>query len=253
MRTATDVARFVILTRPRCGSTYLATLLNSHPQVLCHGELFYAHQVFYAVGYRDGTLHLATPAERDADPQGFVAKIWDLPFASRAVGFKLVAGQHAGAFDAVYADRQVRAIVLRRRNRLKKFVSALIAEREQMWTHYKHRYRPEDLKPIRVEVSLPDLAAYLESERAFYDGIAAELARQPKPWVEICYEDLFAGSTTVEGLLRFLGVEPRVHGLEPATHKRNSKRLADLIVNFDGLAREVAGTELEGELHDAGF
>ena len=34
------LTRFALLTRPRCGSTYLATLLNSHPQVLCHGELF---------------------------------------------------------------------------------------------------------------------------------------------------------------------------------------------------------------------
>jgi LPS sulfotransferase NodH len=250
---APDVNRFVILTRPRCGSTYLATLLNSHPQVLCHGELFYSLQVFYAVGYRDGSLHLATPAERDADPQGFLAKVWELPFGNAAVGFKLVAGQLPGAFGAVFADRRIRAIVLRRKNRLKKFVSALIAEREQMWTHYKHRFRPEDLQPIRVEVSLPDLEAYLDAERTFYDGIAAALARQPKPWVEVFYEDLFAGSETVERLLRFLGVEPQVRGLEPATHKRNSKRLTDLIVNFDGLAREVAGTELEAELHDAGF
>jgi hypothetical protein len=224
--------------------------------VLCHGELFYRFQVFYAVGYRDGSLHslqLATPAERDADPQGFLAKVWELPFGNAAVGFKLVAGQHPGAFAAVFADPQVRAIVLRRRNRLKKFVSALIAEREQMWTHYKHRFRPEDLRPIQVEVSLPELAAYLDAERAFYDGLAAELARQPKPWVEVCYEDLFAGSETVKELLRFLDVEPEIRGLEPATHKRNSKRLADLIVNFDGLARQVAGTELEAELHDVGY
>lgn len=250
---AADLTRFVILTRPRCGSTYLATLLNSHPQVLCHGELFYALQVFYAVGYRDGSLHLATPAERDADPARFLARVWELPFGNSAVGFKLVAGQHQGAFAAVFADRQLRAIVLRRRNRLKKFVSALIAEREQMWTHYKHRFRQEDLKPIRVAVKLSALAAYLDAENTFYDSLAAELSRQPKPWIEVFYEDLFAGSETVEGVLRFLGVEPQAHRLEPATHKRNSKRLEDLILNFDGLAREVAGTDLEPELHDAGF
>jgi hypothetical protein len=57
----------------------------------------------------------------------------------------------------------------------------------------------------------------------------------------------------VEGLLRFLGVAPDAQGLEPATHKRNSRRLADLIVNFHELARQVAGTELEAELHDCGF
>jgi len=245
--------RFVLVTHPRCGSTYLATLLNSHPQVLCHGELFYRLQVFYAVGYRDGSLHLATAEERDADPRGFLDKVWAHPFGNSAVGFKLVAGQHPGAFEAVYADLGVRAIVLRRRNRLKKFVSALIAEREQMWTHYKHRFRPEDLKPVQVEVSLDGLRSYLDSERAFYDGVTAELARRPKPWVEVFYEDLFTGGGAVEGLLGFLGVEPGARELEPATHKRNSRRLRDLIVNFDDLARQVARTDLEAELHDSGF
>ena len=85
-----SLTRFALLTHPRCGSTYLATLLNSHPQVLCHGELFYQHQVFYAVGYRDGSLHLATPAERDADPAAFLDKVWGHPFGNSAVGFKLV-------------------------------------------------------------------------------------------------------------------------------------------------------------------
>lgn len=247
------MTRFALLTRPRCGSTYLATLLNSHPQVLCHGELFYQHQVFYAVGHRDGSLHLATPAERDADPAGFLDKVWAHPFGSSAVGFKLVAGQHPGAFAAVFADPEMRAIVLRRRNRLKKFVSALVAEREQMWTHYKHRFRPEDLQTIQVEVSLDGLGSYLAGEQAFYDGLAAELDRRPKPWIEVFYEDLFAGGGEVEGVLRFLGVAPDARGLEPATHKRNSRRLADLIVNFHELARQVAGTELEAELHDCGF
>jgi LPS sulfotransferase NodH len=247
------LTRFALLTHPRCGSTYLATLLNSHPQVLCHGELFYQHQVFYAVGHRDGSLHLATPAERDADPAAFLDKVWAHPFGSSAVGFKLVAGQHPGAFASLFADSGVRMIVLRRRNRLKKFVSALVAEREQMWTHYKHRFRPEDLKPVQVEVSLDGLGSYLAGEQAFYDGLMAELVRRPKPCVEVFYEDLFAGGEAIERLLRFLGVAAETQGLEPATHKRNSRRLADLIVNFHELAHQVAGTELEAELHDCGY
>jgi LPS sulfotransferase NodH len=245
--------RFVLITHPRCGSTYLATLLNSHPEVLCHGELFYRAEVFYAVGHRDGSLHLASVAERDADPRAFLEKVWGTTFGNRAVGFKLVAGQHPGAFRGVFDDPGARAIVLRRRNRLKKFVSALIAEREQMWTHYKYRFRAEDLKPIQVEVSLERLGAYLAAESAFYDGVLAELARRPAPYAEVFYEDLFAGPQAVEELLRFLEVSLDARGLEPATHKRNSRRLAELIANFDEVARQVAGTDLAPELHDVGY
>jgi hypothetical protein len=245
--------RFAILTYPRCGSTYLATLLNSHSQILCHGELFYQHAIYYAVGYRDGSLNLASVEERDQYPDEFLSRVWAHPFGNRAVGFKLVAGQHTGAFRHILTDPEVRKIVLRRRNRLKKFVSARIADVEQNWTHYKYRFRPEDLKPIQVEVRLQELQAYLSKEQEFYSRVSTELQRAEGRHLAVDYEDFFGDQTTLFEVLRFLDVEPNTVGLEPATLKRNSRNLRDIITNFDDLSRALRGTEYERELYDTGF
>src|SRR5436190_16463553 len=245
--------RFAILTYPRCGSTYLATLLNSHSHILCHGELFYQKAIYYAVGYRDGSLNLATVEERDYDPDEFLSRVWAHPFGNRAVGFKLVAGQHSGAFRQVLTDQGIRKIILRRRNRLKKFVSARIADVEQNWTHYKYRFQPEDLKPIQVEVKLQELHAYLSKEQEFYHQVMTELQRAKGSNLEVDYEDFFADQCKLFEVLRFLDVEPNAAGLEPATLKRNSRNLRDLIANFDELSQALRGTVYERELYDTGF
>src|SRR5688572_27130006 len=40
-----DLRRFIVLSNPRSGSTWLIDLLNSHPDVVCFSELF-AHDHF---------------------------------------------------------------------------------------------------------------------------------------------------------------------------------------------------------------
>ena len=58
-------ARFVILAAPRSGSNQLCTLLNSHPEILCHHEVYNPSAIFYALEYRGGSLDLGTIDDRD--------------------------------------------------------------------------------------------------------------------------------------------------------------------------------------------
>jgi LPS sulfotransferase NodH len=76
--------RFVILAAPRTGSNWLCSLLNSHPDVLCHHELFNPSGVFYALGHRDGALDLGTPEERDRRPLAFLEPSGGTRWVSRA-------------------------------------------------------------------------------------------------------------------------------------------------------------------------
>ena len=46
------MTRFVILAVPRTGSNLLCTLLNSHPEILCHHEVFNPQGIFTALTHR---------------------------------------------------------------------------------------------------------------------------------------------------------------------------------------------------------
>ena len=71
------MTRFVILSVPRAGSNLLCTLLNSHPEVLCHHEVFNPRGIFYALTHRDGSFSVGSVAERQRDPLGFLERLWD--------------------------------------------------------------------------------------------------------------------------------------------------------------------------------
>ena len=127
MRENTPV-RFVVLAQARTGSNLLCGLLNSHPRILCHHGLFNSAGIHYATDHRDGSLDFGTVQERDRDPRAFLAKVWAANAGCSAVGFKINRAEHEGALDVVLPDPSVRKIVLRRRNRVKAYVSSLIAE-----------------------------------------------------------------------------------------------------------------------------
>ena len=70
------MTRFVILAVPRTGSNLLCTLLNSHPQILCHHEIFNPAGVFAAPDYTGSDLKVDQLGERDDDEPGFLQRVW---------------------------------------------------------------------------------------------------------------------------------------------------------------------------------
>lgn len=52
--------RFVILAASRTGSNMLCAILDWHPAVLCHHELFNPTGIYYALPLRDGDFSLGT-------------------------------------------------------------------------------------------------------------------------------------------------------------------------------------------------
>jgi hypothetical protein len=51
-----QLTRFVIFAVPRTGSNWLCSLLNSHPEIICHHEIFNPERIIYSTSYRDGQL-----------------------------------------------------------------------------------------------------------------------------------------------------------------------------------------------------
>lgn len=198
--------RFIILAAPRTGSNLLCTLLNSHPAVLCHHELFNPNGIFYALDHRDGSLNLGGIDERDQDPAAFLERVWANPCGASRVGFKMTRGQHEQVIRGLLDDPRVGKIILRRRNRIKTYVSELVAQRTNQWEAYQGDRLVAQVPKVRVEPG--GLRAHSAVNEAFYQGILVALRSGRQPYMDVAYEDIFS-ATEHQRMLGFLQLEDR--------------------------------------------
>lgn len=240
--------RFVVLAAPRTGSNWLCTLLDSHPEILCHHEIFNPERILYSLSCR-GSLDLGTPEERDGDPLRLIDLVWRADFGYRAVGFKLNRGQNPTVFREVLADPNIRKIVIRRDNRIKTYVSEIIAERTGEWESYPGMELGK--QKAHVAVDLEDLRRHIELNVAYYNNIYETLRATGQTWFDLTYEELATEDQRMR-LLNFLSVTPDAR-LREATRKQNPEDLRDLIANFSELGAQLRGTELEAELTATGL
>ena len=240
--------RFVVLAAPRTGSNWLCTLLDSHPEVLCHHEIFNPEGLHYSLRLRDGSFDLGTVAERDRAPEAVLERVWQESRGHRAVGFKLNRGQDERVFRRVLADPGVRTILLRRRNRIRTFVSEAIAERTGQWESYGGSGTEAGAGPRRLVVEAAALRAGVARNERYYEELESALRAGGRPHLSLVYERL-ADEEERRRMLRFLDVAERPELLKGGTRKQNPYPLSETIANFEQLARELRGSDLEAELY----
>lgn len=240
-----SASRFVILAAPRTGSNLLCTLLDSHPGILCHHEVFNPRGIFYALDYRDGSMALATMAERDQAPFEFLQNLWEAAEGAQHVGFKMTRGQHEAIMRQVLREESVRKIILRRENRVRTYVSQLIAERTDQWEIYDEAELIDELPRMRIDAG--ELQRHAESNASFYDSLETELRSTGQSWLDLRYKELLSRGTH-ERLLEYLGAEPAALVARSVRQARGDLRSA--IENFDELAAALEKTDYHAELHD---
>lgn len=240
--------RFVIFAAPRTGSNWVCSMLNSHPEVLCHHEIFNPEGMHYALDHRGGDLDLGTPEERERAPLAVLERLWRAHFGKRAVGFKLNRGQSRAASEAVLSDARVRKVILARRNKVKTYVSEMIARRTGRWESYDlprgQRTRPPSVK---LEVEARALFEHVALNESYYAGLRGALDAAGQTYLTCAYEDLLRSRGEWARLLAFIGVSTRAE-LRAGTSKQNPSDLRDLVSNFAELEAALRGTELEPSL-----
>jgi LPS sulfotransferase NodH len=238
------VTRFIILATPRTGSNWLCTLLDSHPQILCHHEIFNPEGIHVAYSVRGRKHDLGTVAERDRNPLAALERVWRWDLGHATVGFKINRGQSDTVLRRVLEDRSVRKIVIRRSNRVRTFVSELIAERTGEWESYPGL--AIGLNKVKVRVDPGALAEHSRLNQRYYADAARMLRATGQTALEVLYEEL-GDQRTQRAVLRFLGVSSDV-ALRGATRRQNPAPLAALIEDFDALKTELRGSEFEHDL-----
>lgn len=231
-----EVKRFVILAAPRTGSNMLSSLLHSHPDILCHHELYNPRGIFYALDLRGTDFSfdgMDIPA-RDANPVQFLQKIWQQPLSNSHVGFKMTHYQNQPAFDALLEDDSIQKVVLRREDQLATHVSRLIAEQRDIWEDYGDQ--PKKPPSIKVHVDPTRLAEDMAFNKAYYADIQLRLDQNNQQAYHITYESL-SSSGVLNKLLQFLGCTPAP--LQAKSRKQNPEPLKDLVSNYAEVSQLV--------------
>jgi hypothetical protein len=190
---------------------------------------------------------LGTVEERERDPKGFLALAWSISAGRHLIGFKLCWRQHLAALHAVLNDRLVRKIVLKRRNKVRSFVSLVPTRQTGEWVVYHDSPRPRPRPKVVIDVDA--MVSTIAYNRQYYEEIEASLAETRQEHFELYYEELFLDET-LRLMLGFLGVsDANAAEMAGESWQLILTSLSDVVSNFDELAAALRGTEKEAELH----
>jgi len=225
-----QVNNFVLFLVARVGSTYLTSLMRSHPQILALSEEL-----------------------RDLEEQGAEVQLsWSEKFLTpplvgkhKARGFnvQLVHLCDPDRFARLLQEKDCKVIHMQRRNRVKAVISRINGKRlynkTGMWGLFDESNR---LPPLQVD--LAQFEEFLKHREKMDFEMEAYVKNLGRPLLPLYYEDLLEDQDAfLDGLYEFLEVDPfRVEG---ETLKITSDNLREVVLNFDELRACYVGTQYE--------
>eukprot|EP00249_Psilotum_nudum_P012033 c23543_g1_i2 orf=833-1900(-) len=241
----TAVHYFVILSMQRSGSGWFETLLNNHPNISSHGEIFSVKQRRANFSIIMKTLDSVYNLEwlSSAAKNG----------CTSAVGFKWMLNQGVMEYNkevaAYFKKKGVSVIFLLRWNTLRRLVSILAnaydRDAKQLnGTHKSHVHSKEEAetlaayKPTINVAFLPENLKRVEEitkdALQFFNGTRHKI---------VYYEDLVNDQRTLAEVQLFLGV-PR-QNLESQQVKIHTKPLSTQVQNWEAVYKRIKGTVFE--------
>jgi hypothetical protein len=211
----------------RSGSTLLQTMLDSHPDIRCFGELFIPNGPFEQSGEPSAAAFLDDEFTHQTQP---------------VVGFKFPWSSlipHPEVVEVLRRQR-FRMILLTRRNKLDQYLSLQLAIQNNVWHSYDGIYEQE-----RLHIDLDHCMENLEYFR-FGETMLREIMRGA-PGVEVEYEPI-VHQQGLDPVFTLLGVGP--HELTPGVARLRQGTQRDIVENYDELKERLRGTPWEGDLED---
>lgn len=268
---AASYTRFVIIGAARSGTTFLQSLLTSHPEIVCFGEVFHllsrrGHDldaiVRDPIGYVSDTVYRSYPSPIRAvgykmvntqiGAESFFLSELDTSHVSAATKEKRddfsafmaatydlaeIRARFAGFADFIRSDHDLRVIHIQRANKLEMLLSLRLAGLSEAWNSTAGEYLSDGV------VLDPE-----ECERFF---VATEQREQAcvelfanHPALAVSYDDLASDTEAcMAGVQEFLGVP--VARLSSPLKKQGQRAVAEVISNFAELKTHFCGTEWE--------
>ena len=258
------VARYLVLSTQRSGTSYLTERMGAHPAVGAYGELLIpwargwpewppgaADRPYYTTYLEEMGISPSRAAPTRLSAHRHFYRYLDWVYAPRqgfrSIGFKLMydVARWYPELLIYLRSREIRVIHLVRRNVLDLYLSRV----GMFQRRATHAWSAGEREEMMVEVDVAELRsrlAQLERQRRIA-GITLRAARIGVH--DVVYEDLLADDVSLEAVMRFAGVEDlggrdlsaRMQKLAPYSHRAG-------IANFDAVAAELRGTRYESFL-----
>jgi hypothetical protein len=219
-------------------------ILNSHPHIVCHGELLRKKNVgmrgaLKVLKYID--KRFLSEQHRQENPYELVESIFQLAGEEiRSVGFKLMLGQHRLFRDQLIADPAFLKILLHRHNILAVYSSDKIAK----ITGQGVVGRFKKVKKAKAKFDEKEFMKFWRRRLKQY-ALVQELAiRFSQPLLEVEYLSLVKGDG-VDATVRFLGQDPSIGELKAHTKKRNPSSILDRFTNPKAVEKFIEKNDLE--------
>lgn len=254
---------FVILSRPRCGSQYLVSCMNTHTEVICYDELFHNKLVRYSY---DGNVFLpygkwvmdyarippscshqeacrlsllyqcankAGLIFRNCFPEIFLSHIRGQKEGAdgRLMGFKLLTnGLQNSGLRYLAKHNASKIILLNRRNLVKQYISRILAKRNGSWFHTQESFLKQ-----RLHINPEDMIRSISKNLKVHNQCLTKIQKAGHSCITIYYEDLFSDmDAQLKRISGFLNISPS--GFTPGTvalRKQTDMDLAKVIINYE--------------------
>lgn len=224
-----QVTRFIILFVERSGSTYLATMLDSHPQIHALREQF-------AVLKQEGK----TSSQQLEWADGFYTPPWTGKTSALGFKTKYVDILDTDGFAQVLIKHKTRIIVLLRQNAVKAVISTINAKRLYEKTGNWNLLKETDRRSA-VEIDPIEFEQLLQLRAQWDQEIISYAEKLPLPQLILNYEEMLTDKNAfINRVYSFLNVE---HILTEGTTLKNTKdNLREAVANFEELRARYAGT-----------
>lgn len=211
--------KFVIISTARTGSNLLVSLLNSHPKISCHGEVFKVY------------------TNKEALQSNWDAIFRNTKTKKQCVGFKLfyehpLNSSNKFIWDLIENDHSIKIIHLKRNNLLKSYTSLQIAYKSDVWAK-KNDNQNILLEDKRVHINITECFNYFKETEKSIQNVKKKFVKHN--YTEITYEDFILDKQNqMDKLFKWLNLPS--FKVSSNLKKQNKEPLKDLIINYKELA-----------------
>ena len=144
--------KFMISCIARCGSSMLCTMLDSHPEVLCHGEIlagrYESSGPYHYLIKREFDIAEWLHEYRQARPESFLYGVCFNPAGNKPVGFKFKLEESLDPAykvfrDMIVADKEIKISHVHREDILDQYISLQATRQTGVFLVRSRGKRPE--------------------------------------------------------------------------------------------------------------